>query len=159
MSDVLDRELNWDDEIEKESEFLLLPEGDYPFEIVQFERGRHGGSAKLPPCNKAVLHVRITAPEGTITLHHNLFLHTKTESMLSAFFASIGRKKKGERLKMNWAAVVGSTGRLKLGIRSWRGNDGEERQSNEIKRFYPYEADEELPAGMQPLGDFTAGEF
>ena len=139
MADM-DRELNWDDTIEKDSgDFILLPEGDYKFQVESFERGRHNGSDKLPPCNKAILKLRIEAPEGETVLTHNLFLHTKTESMLSAFFASIGQKKKGEVLRMNWAGVPGATGRLKLGIHPYTGKDGDTRQYNDVKRFYPKE--------------------
>lgn len=136
----LDRELGWDDEIEKDSgDFLLLPEGDYDFVVESFERGRHNGSEKLPACNKAMLKLRIDTPDGTALINHNLFLHTKTEGMISAFFTSIGQKKKGEKIKMNWNAVIGAKGRCKVDIREWIGTDGEKRQSNEIKRFYPFE--------------------
>lgn len=136
----MERELGWDDEIEKDgSDFILLPEGDYDFTVESFERGRHNGSEKLPPCNKAILKLRINTPEGTALINHNLFLHTRTEGMISAFFTSIGQKKKGEKVKMNWNAVIGAKGRCKVGIRKWKGNDGEEHQGNEIKRFYPFE--------------------
>lgn len=139
MSDF-ERELGWDDEIEKDSsDFVLLPEGDYDFVVESFERGRHNGSEKLPACNKAMLKLRIDTPDGTALINHNLFLHTKTEGMISAFFTSIGQKKKGEKIKMNWNAVIGAKGRCKVDIREWTGTDGEKRQSNEIKRFYPFE--------------------
>ena len=75
-----ERELGWDDEISKESEFTLLPEGDYNFTVVKFNRGRHNGSAKLPACNKAELELSVDDGKGnTGTVYHNLFLHTKTE--------------------------------------------------------------------------------
>lgn len=147
-NNTIDRELGWDEEIQKDSDFILLPEGDYDFTVDSFERGRHGGSEKLPPCNKAILKLRIESHEGTAVITHNLFLHTKTEGMISAFFTSIGQKKKGEKVKMNWNAVIGSTGRCKIGVRNWKGNDGEDRQSNEIKRFYEKEEKQ-----------FKAGEF
>ena len=134
----IDRELDWGDTIEKESDFVLIPEGDYDFEVVSFERGRHGGSDKLPPCNKAVLKLRIIAPDGgEATITHNLFLHTITEGMLSAFFASIGQKKKGEPLKMNWNAVPGSTGRAHITLDPDK-NDPE-KKFNHVKRFLPKE--------------------
>lgn len=134
----MERELNWDDEINKDaSDFIVLPEGDYNFMVESYERARHAGSEKLPPCNKAIVKIRIEAPEGTAVISHNLFLHTKVEGMLSAFFACIGQKKKGEPLKMNWAMVPGSVGRLKLGIREYTATDGTRKKANEIKRFYP----------------------
>lgn len=155
----LERELSWDDEIEKDGgDFTLLPDGDYNFEVVDFERSRHAGSEKLPACNKAILHIRITAPEGTVTLKHNLFLHSKTEGMISAFFTSIGQKKKGEKVKMNWNAVIGSTGRLQLTSKSYM-KDGEIKGPfNEIKKFYEYEGPN-IPEGFSSVGSFTAGEF
>lgn len=143
------RELGWDDEISREgSEFILLPEGDYNFVVESYERARHPGSDKLPACNKAILHLRITAPEGEIRLEHNLFLHQRTEGFLSEFFTSIGLKKPGEPLRMNWNQVPGCIGRLKLGVHSWNNKDGEERKSNQVKKFYPKTA-----------SNFTPGKF
>lgn len=95
MNTEMERELNWDDEIEKDgNEFVLLPEGDYDFTVESFERGRHSGSEKLPPCNKAVLKLRIESDNGPALITHNLFLHTRTEGMISAFLhQSVKRKR------------------------------------------------------------------
>lgn len=132
----IERELDWDSEINKESEFTLLPEGDYNFTVVSFERARHQGSAKLPPCNKAIVKIKIDGGElGSTTIQHNLFLHTKCEGMLSEFFIALGLKKHGEKLAMNWNAVRGKTGRCKVYIDTYTRNDGTEGQSNKIKRF------------------------
>lgn len=149
-----EKELQWDDVIERDaSEFVLLQEGDYDFTVESFDRARHNGSEKLPPCNKAVLKLRIDSDQGTAYINHNLFLHTITEGMLSAFFACIGQKKKGEPLRMDWGRVPGSTGRVKVGIHTYKNKDGEDRRSNEIKRFYPKEG-----AG-QAAPTYKAGEF
>lgn len=164
MAENIERELGWDDEIEKESDFILLPEGDYEFTVTGFERGRHQGSDKLPPCNKAVLSLSIDSPEGTVVLKHNLFLHTKTEGKLSAFFCAIGQKKHGEKLRMNWNAVIGSKGKCKVGIRTWRSTQtNEEMKSNEIKRFYdpPEAAVPQAVNNPAPVhtGVYTPGSF
>ena len=37
---------------------------------------------------------------------------------------------------MNWGAVPGSTGVCHVGVRKWTGNDGKEREGNEINEFY-----------------------
>ena len=130
-------ELGWNDVIENDSpEFVILPDGDYDFEVIDFERGRHNGSEKLPPCNKAIVHIRIEGKEGISIIKHQLFLHTITEGMLCAFFTGIGQRQKGERLKMNWNAVVGSKGRCKVGIRKWTNDEGREMVFNEVKKFY-----------------------
>jgi hypothetical protein len=151
MSNQVDRELGWDDQIENDgSDFIILPGGDYDFEVIAFERARHNGSDKLPACNKAVVHVKIEAPEGTTTLKNNLFLHTKTEGLLCQFFTSIGQRKHGEKLQMNWNKVVGSKGRCKLIIRDWKKDDGTPMQSNEIKKFLEPAASEANKPGFEP---------
>lgn len=141
--------LDWDSAIEKDApDFILLKEGDYDFEITNFERQRHNGSqnGKLPPCPKAVITLHIEGVDkdgnpGVTNITHNLFLHSSCESLLSSFFAGIGRKRKGERLVMDWSNLIGVRGYAHIGVREWTGKDGEPKYSNEVKRFYtPEEA-------------------
>lgn len=140
MNQDMERELGWDDEIEESGgNFILLPEGDYNFTVEKFERKRHQGSANLPACGMALLTLKVDGGEnGTATVMHRLFLHTKTEGFLSNFFEAIGQKQEGERVRMNWNAVPGAVGRCKLEINSYT-KDGEDRQNNQIKTFLPYE--------------------
>lgn len=156
-----ERGFEWNDVIENDGpEFVILPEGDYDFEVTEFERARHNGSDKLPACNKAVIHIKIDGADcASTTIKHNLFLHTKTEGMLCAFFTAIGQRRKGERATMNWNAVVGSKGRCKVGIRKWKNDEGREMSSNEIRRFY--EPGESTSANMQTAAprSFEAGRF
>ena len=147
MAENMGRELGWDDQIENDgADFILLSEGDYDFEVASLERGRHGGSDNLPPCNKAVLHLRIETPEGTASIRHQLFLHTRTEGLLCAFFTAIGQRAKGERLVPRWGEVIGSKGRCKVGIRKYEG-----KEYNEVKRFYEAE--------QKTATSFQAGKF
>lgn len=145
--------LGWDDEIQNDSpDFVVLPEGDYNFEVIEFERARHPGSEKLPPCNKAIVHIKVEGEEGVSIIKHNLFLHSKTEGMLCEFFTGIGQRKKGEKIAMNWNQVVGSKGRAKVGIRKWVNDEGREMVFNEIKRFYE-------PEESEPAKAFQPGRF
>jgi hypothetical protein len=139
--------LGWDDEIQKDSQFVTLPEGDYDFEVIEFERARHPGSEKLPACPKAIVHIKIEGKEGTSIIKHNLFLHSATEGMLCAFFTGIGQRKHGEKLRMNWNAIVGAKGRAKVGIRKFTNDKGQEMEFNEIKKFYDFGGE---PKGFQP---------
>ena len=151
MSNIVERELGWDEQITKEgSEFVLLPEGEYDFEVKSFTRGRHTGSAKLPPCNKAILKIEVTDGQRTAVIEHNLFLHTKVEGLLSQFFIAIGQKKHGEPLNMNWNSVIGAKGRCKVRVDEWKGNDGRDYKSNKIASFLE-------PKNVQPT--FTPGAF
>jgi len=124
--------LDWNDTITKDSEFILLPEGEYEFMVTDIERSRYDGGEKLPPCNMAIISCKIETPEGETTLKNKLFLTTATEGLISAFFASIGLKKKGQPLRMEWNKVVGRGGRCKISQRTYNGNI-----FNDIKRFLP----------------------
>lgn len=146
-----ERELGWDDEIEKDGgEFTILPAGDYNFTVAKFERGRFAGSEKLPACNEAKLELKIDGGEhGEVTVFHRLFLHTTTEGFLSNFFTGIGQKKKGEKLRMNWNAVVGARGSCKVSINKYKTKNGEERTNNQVDTFYEPTAPQQ-PTYQQP---------
>jgi hypothetical protein len=148
------RELGWDEPIENDGpDFVVLPEGDYSFEVTEFERARHNGSEKLPPCNKAIVHIKVQGAEGVTIIKHNLFLHSITEGMLCAFFTAIGQREKGQKVNMNWNAVVGSKGRAKIGKRKWKSDDGRDFSANEIKKFY------EPSDKQQAAKGFVVGSF
>lgn len=151
-------EFEWDSTIEKDSEFVLLPEGDYNFEILSFQRGRHNGSERLPECNKAILEIQLTSDDGKLKskVTHNLFLHSTCEGMLCAFFTAIGQRSHGQRITMNWNLVTGSKGRCKVTIRKWTNrNTGAEMQGNQISRFY----EPQIAPEQKSEGNFTPGRF
>lgn len=147
MAEELSRELDWDEGIElTQGSFEVLPEGEYEFTVVKFERQRHAGSDKLPSCPKAVLTLDMKGAEGRGQVTHNLFLHTKTQGLLSAFFVSIGQGNVGDKIKLDWGKVPGATGRAKVTIRKFTKKDGSEGESNDVT-FLP------------PLRNWTAGGF
>lgn len=133
------REFGWNDEVSEESTFTLLEEGDYRFRMTSLERGRHNGSDKLPPCNKATVTLEILDDGGTVLteIKHNLFLHSVVEGRLSAFFLATGAKKHGEPLNIakGFQDSVGRVGRCHIYVDTWTGSDGQTRKSNKIKYF------------------------
>lgn len=139
MTENNERVLDWGDTIEAESEFVLLPPGDYPFLVTNLERSYYEPSrpeAKLPACPMAIVHCEVTAENGQkTTIKENLYLHSRMEGMLSAFFGSIGLKEKDQPLRMDWSKVVGSRGYCTVSQRSFQGDDGEMVKINQIKRF------------------------
>ena len=136
MSDF-DREFGWEDAIENDGDFVIVPEGDYNFRVLKFERARHAGSEKLPPCNKAILTIEVSNGNFKTVVTHNLFLHSKCEGMLCSFFTAIGQRKHGEKLVPKWNEIVGSTGTCKVIKENWTGNNGQSMESNRINKFYP----------------------
>lgn len=150
-----DGELGWDDEIQNDSVYTIFPAGVYEFEIVAKKIGRHEPKpdGKLPPCQKVELTVRVYGVDGEYNdIRHTLYMHRRLEGVLCAFFKAIGQRKHGEALKPRWEEVVGSSGRCKVAIHSWIGDDGKERQRNDVKAFLdPADFPDSPPPIVTPL--------
>mgnify|MGYP007112515470 CR=1 FL=1 len=128
--------MDWNDYIENEGELTTLPKGDYEFTVTSFEKGQHAGSAKIPPCNMAILELTFRAPDGARSKCKDfLLLHDSVEWKLCAFFRSIGQKQHGTGIKMDWNRVPGAKGRAHLTVNEWEGNDGEPKKNNRVSRF------------------------
>ena len=135
-------EMPWDASIEQEGDgHILLPEGDYLARITRVDKQRHPGSAKIPPCNKAVLTFLVDAPEGPVNVYSSFLLHKRMEWKLSQLFRGIGAKKPGERMVMDWAKVENARCRIHIRPRKYE-KDGETREVNDVEKIYDYnEAD------------------
>ena len=146
--------LDWDGVLENDgSDFTVLPEGDYAFEVTGFERGSFPGSEKMCACNKATLTLKIEAEQGVANVFDDLILHKRMEWKLSQFFRAIGQKKKGERVTMNWNAVIGARGRAHIIVNKFTDKNGQERENNKVGKYLEY--DESLmpkPAGVDEDG-------
>jgi hypothetical protein len=131
--------MDWNDAVENDGqEFTLLPAGEYPFRVAKFERARYKGSDKIPPCNEAKLTLDVGDAEKSTTTAVRLFLVKSQEWKLASFFRSIGARKHGERMVMDWNKVIGATGTCKVKVRKWTGtgdNAGKEYEGNEVDKF------------------------
>lgn len=145
--------MDWNDTIENDGqEFIILEEGDYNFVVSAFERGRFPGSAKMQACNKATITLQVETEEGIASIRTDLILNRLVEWRISAFFRAIGRKKHGEKLVMEWNHLVGAKGRAHFKPRKYTDKDGNEKQANDVDRFYDYDekyfpASEDTPFG------------
>lgn len=146
---MADQAFDWNSTIQNDSSYTLLPDGVYPYTVISFERGYHNGSDNLPPCPKAVISLEVDGGDlGKVELRENLFLHSRAEWKLCEFFISIGQRKKGEPLQMNWSAVPGATGMCEIGRRKYKDND-----YNQVKKFL-----EPKPQPM-PQANYKPGQF
>lgn len=138
MSEELGRELDWGDTIQNDGKnFEPVPAGDYDFTIETFERGRSKGEGKLPPCNMATVYFTIHDRDRDVTIRENFLLHSKLEWKLSELFRSVGLKKEGEPLRMNWQALPGLTGRCR--VKQEPGSNDPSKLFNRIDKLYPKE--------------------
>ena len=158
MADTENKILDWDDEITNDGEYsgeesVILPEGNYPFEVIKVEKAWFDGSEKIPACNMAKVFLRIDGGElGKGFCVENIYLLEKLEWKAAAFLRSIGLKKHGESIA--WRKVVqcdGETGRCKVYVDEYKKN-GEDRQSNKVKQFFDKEEE-------KPKKEFKRGAF
>ncbi|MEZ3453919.1 MAG: DUF669 domain-containing protein [Oscillospiraceae bacterium] len=143
---------DWNDEINNEDSFVLLPDGDYEFTVKDFERTRFDGSDKLPACNKAIVTLTVHGEHDNAVITENFLLCSQLEWKISALFLSVGMKKHGEPLRMNWGALPGKKGRCRVFTDNYKKKDGSDGQSNKIKKFYAYDEDVNIiqPVQKQP---------
>lgn len=127
----------WDEEVQtSDSGFMVFEEGDYAFKVVDFERGivKNGKNAGA---NQAIYTLRIMSEDGS-SCEERYFIPL-TDSLrwkATKFFKSIGAipidTESGSSIRFPWGEVIGKFGRCHVKPRAWTGNDGTERQSNEI---------------------------
>lgn len=113
----MEKEYDWDDEVENTSSFVDIPDGEYDFMVDHYERSKVGGNGSYAGQNMAVVYCNIFMNDGDgPQLKTNLILNRKFAWKLSQFFISIGlmEDKEGARLKMNWNQVGGRRGRCKV---------------------------------------------
>ena len=156
---MADRAFDWNDIIENDSSFILLPAGTYPFTVKSFERGEYAGGDKVPACKKAVLTIEIDGGAlGVADITENLFLHSRAEWKLCQFFTAIGQRQHGEKLRMDWTKVPGSRGMAEVEVNNYKDRDGNPRQNNRIKTYLEPKAAAAAPTA-QGGGGFTPGAF
>jgi len=133
-------ELEWDSEIQADTGNTLLSVGVADFKIVNMKRDRYNGGAKISACPMVKLEVQLSNDEGRTKIESTLFLHSDVEWKLSEFFRAIGLKKHGEKIRMDWTAVVGAVGKCEVGIREYVDkNTAEKKQINEIKKWLDFD--------------------
>ena len=158
MGNAEEKVLGWDDEIRNDGEYsgeenVILPEGNYDFEVIKTEKAWFDGSAKIPACNMAKVYLRIDGGElGKALCVENIYLLERLEWKASAFLRAIGLKKHGEPIA--WRQLTqceGEKGRCKIYVDDYK-KDGETRQSNKVKNFYDKE--EQPPKKAYKKGAF-----
>ena len=159
MANTEEKILSWDDEIQNDGEFsgeesVVLPEGNYDFEVIKTEQAWYDGGQKIPACNMAKVYLRVDGGElGKALCVENIYLLERLEWKAAAFLRSIGLKKHGEPIA--WRQLVhcdGEKGRCRVFVDEYKGRDGETKQSNKVKNFFDKEE-------QKPKKEFKKGAF
>ena len=159
MANTEEKVLGWDDQIQNDGEYsgeenVVLPEGNYDFEVIKTEQAWFDGSSKIPACNMAKVFLRIDGGElGKALCVENIYLLERLEWKASAFLRSLGLKKHGEPIA--WRQLVhcdGERGRCRIYVDEYKGRDGDVKKSNKVKNFFDKEE-------QAPKKSFTKGAF
>ncbi len=134
---MADINFGWNDAIENDGQeqeaLIVVPEGDYDFRIVDFQRAKAKSGA-----NMAHVTMRVESNEGASLIHEYIVLTSSQEWKISAFFRAIGQKKRGERVTMDWTKVNGARGRAHVIVDKFKRNDGTDGESNKISRYIDF---------------------
>lgn len=124
-------------------EFVLLPEGVYPFTISNVEKKFYEPkpTSKLPACPMAEITLDIDGgAHGNTKLIHRLFWHSSTMWKVSELFIGVGIAKKGESFKADPDMLIGKTGKCEIAQQSYTKSNGDPGTRNELKRCLEPEA-------------------
>ena len=150
MAEMQDVALDWDvceadPDDGSHGGWTLLPEGFYPFRVERMERERYQGSQKMPQCPMAKLTLSVTGADGRdIAVQQRLYITRNQLWKVSRFMESVGRgRNEAGKVIIDWGGIEGSTGWVKLKVRSYTGRDGQERQTNDVEWFVKPEEQQE----------------
>ena len=159
MADKENKVIGWDDEITDDGEYsgeelVVLPDGNYPFEVIKTEKIWYDGSQKIPACNAAKVFLRIDGGSlGKALCVEYIYLLEKMEWKAACFLRALGLKKHGEPTA--WREIGdcnGETGRCQIYIDEYTGRDGTTKHSNKVRRFFDKEE-------QAPKKEFKRGAF
>jgi len=148
----------WDDTLEDNGEgdytFILLPPGIYGAECVEVTRGFSTASN----CNQAGVVWKVVSTKGRTKLTDYLNLSENVKWKILQLFRSVGMRKHGEAIRLNFPALPGKTGWLKIGHRTYLDKNNVEKTTNQIEGYIPPEevpvdvhADYKQASGTSPV--------
>ena len=133
----------WDDSAQvQDSQYELLPAGEYDYEVTSFKRERFDGSAKMAACPIAVLQLKCTNAQASGTGFCRLFLNSKVLWRITQFFKSCGlldpNTPEGTSFPMSlFEQATGCTGKVKVTVTKSTGSNGKTYENNDFQFIVP----------------------
>lgn len=132
---------------DKGGNYVLLPEGDYDFTVVDLKESRHQNvGGKVGNCKQVNPVFRLTNPEDGSAVdisNYNLYMWNSRGclGMIAQYYDSIGLHKKGDPIRFDWTKDhhIGKTGRLQIKHENYKKKDGTDGTSMKISKLYPKE--------------------
>lgn len=145
--------LSWDDAfVAEESEFTLLPAGDYPYKVTKMERKIYDGNSSKIQNGTPMVELTLSidgGEKGTTVVSERIFMLKRFSWKLTEFFTSIGQPVViGQPFKPNWQTVIGSKGMAKVEVNNYTNSKGEPGQNNRVKNFLKPETNNFMGQGQ-----------
>lgn len=139
----LDEILDWDDEIDDGSSFILLDPGDYDFKVLDFKEGYTDKGIR-----KGIIDFEVSNGDQKTTVTEHFVLTKKAAWKIAELLRSVGLKKHGENVKASlMKRTPGLKGRCEIFIDEFVGKKGNTVKVNHIGRFYdPTDAPRDIEA-------------
>lgn len=146
-----------------EGGWTLLPAGIYLFTVgnVQSERYEPRPNSKLPPCWKVTVTLDARNASGdTGRVNENLFCTKKQAWKIKDLFVACGLvQRSAEKFTPDWKGLLGHDGVCEIGVRSYKDKDGNDRQTNEVKKFFdPEDGQKALDASASKAAPVAAAQ-
>lgn len=152
----------WDDTgyVAEDTAFDVLPEGEYDFEVrdVKYDRYNKQNQASSIPdsCPFANVQIWCTNDKAKGMAFERLYLYSGGMGRISSFFKAIGllpadvpaNAPMPAPFKQMFDQAVTRTGRCKLTIRTYKGNNGTDQKSNNVRFLAPEPKPQ--PVAQQP---------
>lgn len=135
----------YDDVIDIENASAALPDGDYDFTVESVSYARYNGRASEKiPANCCVVDVLLRTAQGAVRT--NFKLCSTFNWLIAAFFRSIGMRDENGKLRMDWKAAVGRSGRMRVRTREYIGSDGAAHTVSDVDKYYAPQTAARTPA-------------
>lgn len=144
MSEDLNNAISFDEGIHYEGgsgEFREIPEGEYCFRILQYRRENVQATGKMPNHVNVKFQLELEDADGIAgKVWDNLRMYQKWAWKYAQIAKSIGHAAPADKdIRINWGAIEGAEGRLKLKKREWTKNDGTKGLQNDFEYLLPAE--------------------
>lgn len=110
----------WDSEVTvTNDERIVFDEGEYSFEVVDFQRVMVNKSAKYKGYPQADYTLKVSRPDGATTqVHERIILDSNFDWKINRFFGAIGMRTEENKdtFQPQWDKCIGKTGTVVLSV-------------------------------------------
>lgn len=121
--------IDWNSVIDDDGITTLEP-GEYAFRVKGYTKSLTQAGDPMAKVN-----LIISSPRGETEVMDNIVLKETTVWKISSFFRSVGMKKHGQPMKIDFDGAIGKSGRLTLYIDEYTTKNGRTIKTNRVDEY------------------------